>query len=100
MYKIESTYEIPSSASGEPAFTLARFVELVCATDKRFARNMTGVLAAVRISANPLSIESADMALLQAACNEPETDNGGYALQPARLLAPWLVVIRDAKESK
>lgn len=95
MFKIESEYTVPNGADGAP-FTLADFVKLISLHEPRFSADMTGILACVRLQAKPLEIESGDMSLLRGACDRPQN---GYPLQPAHLLAPWLVAIRDAKES-
>lgn len=92
MYKLVEQ-ELPTDDGTK--YTLSLFVKQMLRLDQRFGRNMHGVLAASRIDARPLEIESADFALLREACTDP---TNGYPVGPAVVLAPFLITMRDAKE--
>lgn len=93
MFKIQCD-EI-RQVDGKP-FGVGNYIELVTNAHPLFARSVAALKAAVRIQAKPLAIESADMAFLREAINNPGEQ--GFVLRPAVLNAPFVNAILDAKE--
>ncbi len=92
MFKLQCDHE--TTIDSKP-FALSDYLRVFVRTDAAFARNIDGLMAAVRIDNRPLEIESSDMRILRAALESPSS---GYVLQPALAAVPFVRAVLDAKE--
>lgn len=92
MFKIQCDHV--TTIDGQP-FAVSDYVRLFVRNDKAFGASLAALFAGVRIEAKPLEIESADMAVLRAALEQP---TNGYLLNPPQRAAPFVRALLDAKE--